>query len=950
MGLTALTQIERPEVASTKPTLLVEVEMGSLVLRWSTRDFVYKYGSTRIHYEGRIQTVSGLGEQSAFNQQSNPKVTLTMFNEAYSVHEYLSHLDRDLEFQRCYVSFYECLLFDDSEVFASLEAGRTLKWKGVIERLYDLDTRNRTFKLDCCSRLHNLRNKTGLSRVTTTQFPYADKKDVGQWRNLPIGDIDMLPCRLVRTGATDTLFADMNVGAISTLIISGATKVPWLSSGTFQIDDEQFAYTGYSTSTKTFSGVTRAVNGTVASVHTRGASVFQVLTEFVYEASCIPVDGITDVLVDNVRQAQGTSCQVYTGRPGSQLAGYGSAAVVRFTVKPTVKKQVNVEVTTEHAHTTGEGSHGHSFSGATVVTRVGIATAASGNVDNPDYCRDGDDNTAAHLESSYSRLGNAFLRMTLNNSVSLGVITAITVKVRYSVSTGGSGVASISYGGYTAASFTGGAALGSGLRSYAINTAAGWGGYLDFSCSGGTSTSYASLYIYEAIVEITCSPVVSNSPASGVATTRSGATTLGGDSVADVVIGKEVVVAITGPRDSIECTGLASGAITGTSGLLIERPDHIAKYFLCSRMGVPLADIGSSFATSGAWYQASGYALAFLTHDISSNDAHRLLTELAAQCRSIIWEWGGKFELAVLPNFDQGIYDFVIVSDDVVKGPVFGYQPLSDTANRIMCLFRKDYRSNKETGTAVSGPITSEAYDQGFMDYLEDGWGARDLDETVRLTAIRENSVARNYLDWRLLQKKLPEKTISMDCHWRETLVTPGMVFRHDDAVEGEASYLVTGYQRDEQGKTIRIEGILLPSWNADDSTSETYADTPSVVQTHVLVADDAVSESESDNIGVLCWPTAQDATSDTYSDNLVVVQTHVLVADDSTSASFSDNAPLGSAWEYDAAEDLIPVTYTGVVGWWEDDGTSLEPRNTVSGSDLFWEADESGDLMPEAA
>src|SRR5574343_299077 len=879
MGLTALTQTERPEVASTKPTLLVEVTMGSLVLRWSTRVYVYKYGSTRLHYEGRIQSISGIGEQSAFNQQSNPKVTLTMFNEAYAGHAYLSHLDRDQEFQRCEVAFYEALLFDDSEVFASLDAGRTLKWKGTIERFYDLDTRNRTFKLDCCSRLHSMRNRIGLSRITATQFPNADKKDIGQWRNLPIGDIDMVPCRLLRTGATDTLFADMGTGAVTTLIISGASKVTWLSSGTFQIDDEQFTYTGYSTSTKTFSGVARARNSTTATAHTKGASVFQVVTEFVYEASCVPVDGMTDVLVDNVRQGLGTTCQVYTGRGASQLPGYEGLAVVRFTVKPSVKKQVNVEVTTEHGHATSEGSHAHGMSSISTVQRLGISTSLiTGRVENPDYCRDGDDSTAAHLVSSYSYLGQAYMSLNLNNGTNLGTIVAVLVHLTFSASTYGSGIANIGYGPYPLVNGTGGWNMAKGSRTYVLPAVAGWGESINCTCYNGSSGSSADLYIYEASVEIQYIPAVSAAPASGVSASRSGSTTIGGDSVADVVIGKEVVVALAGPRDSTECTGLAAGAITGTSDLLIERPDHVIKYLLCARMGVPLTDIGDTFATAGAWYQSAGYAFAFLTHDISANDAHRLLTELAAQCRSIIWEWEGKFQLAVLPNFDPGTYDFEILPGDVVKGPVFGYQPLSDTANRIMCLFRKDYRSNKETGTAVAGPIASEAADQGIMDYLEDGWGARDLDETIRLTAIRESSIAQDYLDWREHPKKLPEKTIAMDGHCRETIVTPGMVFRYVDTVEGDANYLVTEYQRDE-GKSISIKGILLPAWNADDAVTDTVAETPTIVQTHVIVAPDAVSDGEADNVHALTCPTAQDAVSVTVADEPTIEQTHVLVA-----------------------------------------------------------------------
>lgn len=954
--LSDLTQAQRPELAHVRPVPLVELSMGALTLYWSTRDVVYRWGSQRRHYASYLLDLSGVGEQAEFGVAGNPRVTLTLADEPYLHYAALSRLNEAVPFLRSTVAIYEALPVDDDEVYADLEAGRTLKWKGVVERLYDIDTRQRTFKLDCCSRLHSLRNRIGLSRISTALYPNADKSHVGQWRNLPIGQLEYLPCKCVKTGAVDRLFADMPDTSLSSFAVSGTSRIPWAASGTLQIDSEQFTYTSYNAATKTFSGVQRARNGTKAAKHGKGATVYQVISEFVYEASCLPVKSITVVDVDSVRQATGSECQVYTGRPGSQLTGYGSAAVVRFTVKPKIEKQINpdVKVDQEHGHSTSTGSHGHSFQGAASVVRSGIGESISGKVSNPDYWRDGSSSTSTYMVSDASNPNRAVLFCTLNNSTNLGTITGIKVVVEMSVSVANSGISSdrftITYGAYTVKRWsgdTGGGSVGKTTFGWYVSPDAGWGGGLSFEAEKGSANGYASAYIYSAHVEISCSPKIANSPADGVYTSKSGETTVSASALAEAIIGREVCVGLEGVFDDPQCTnGLPAGTITGTPGALIRRPDHVLKYVLCGLMGVPTADIGDSFAVAGAWYASTGYVLDCLVHDIET-DGQRLIQELAAQCRSICYEWGGKFELKVLPVWDPGDYDFVIEPEDIVSGPTYSYQPLSEAANRIMVLFRKDYRSQKEYGAEVQGPIKPEALDAGFMDYLEGGWGARDLDDTVRLTAVRVSAAAQDYLDWKVQRAKALDRTISLECHWRATLVQPGMVFSYLDPVYGHGAYWVTRYQRNERERTIAIEGRYLPPWSAGESVAHAYADNAVVVQTHVLAAQKAAAHPAADPVHALTILQAQDTAALAVADSAVVVQTHLLAADPCAASAFADNGPLGLAWGLDPADDLQPLESTNVSGWWEDDTPDLMPRNAVAGSDNLWEADGSGDLMP---
>ena len=99
-----------------------------------------------------------------------------------------------------------------------------------------------------------------------------------------------------------------------------------------------------------------------------------------------------------------------------------------------------------------------------------------------------------------------------------------------------------------------------------------------------------------------------------------------------------------------------------------------------------------------------------------------------------------------------------------------------------------------------------------------------------------------------------------------------------------------------------------------------------------------------------LCFIEAQECAALAYADTPAIVQTHLVEAQECAALAYADNAPLGVGWQMDAVDDLQPAEYTGVTGWWEDDAPDLMPRNTVSGTDNFWEEDGSGDLMPESA
>ena len=75
----------------------------------------------------------------------------------------------------------------------------------------------------------------------------------------------------IAEGATNAIAADTSMTGSGTITVKDTTG--FSSSGTIQIDSEQFTYTG-KTST-TFTGVTRAANSTTAAAHASGVQVAQ---------------------------------------------------------------------------------------------------------------------------------------------------------------------------------------------------------------------------------------------------------------------------------------------------------------------------------------------------------------------------------------------------------------------------------------------------------------------------------------------------------------------------------------------------------------------------------------------------------------------------------------------------------------------------------------------------
>ena len=413
--------------------------------------------------------------------------------------------------------------------------------------------------------------------ITRNAFPNADPDAMGKMQPLVYGTVDNLPCLAVKAGAMSNLPGDITA-SVTSIELSDASVFP--TSGTVQIDTEQITYAGKSSNTLT--GCTRGRNSTTAINHDAGASVAQVLTQYVYLLAGHPVKSIGNVYVDGIRQTSGVT--KYTGQTGSVLTGYTGKAVIAFDALPVISKQVNIEAEVD------EGSHTHTATGSSTVAIPGTNYSnIGGDWHDPAYAKDGNESTYAYaLMDEGERLGLQFSRS------SLGAVSSLRVKIVYSsdLPTSETNFLYVQIDTSSKQYLPGTGGVDNKATVYRTFNRNDWGFWVYID----TEDLFVprNCRIYEVSVVATYGIGVLAGPAEGIMVS------LSGNSSADTVIGGQVTADLQGFQDD------ASGTYTGAANALIERPDHVFKHLLMARLGMSsdLLD-ASAFTAAGTSYNVS---------------------------------------------------------------------------------------------------------------------------------------------------------------------------------------------------------------------------------------------------------------------------------------------------------------------------------------------------------
>jgi hypothetical protein len=188
-----------------------------------------------------------------------------------------------------------------------------------------------------------------LYRISTADFPLCDPDVVGEPITPVIGSVTEVPAQGLVSGIVHKLALDITAtdpptgGALPVSDLDLLVRMP--VTGTIQTDEERITYTGRDLNGLTFTGIVRGAFGDAPQPHTKGAVVFQVLSEYVLGLGCnlgaLPTKGVLRVKSDGALVAP-TSYTVElantTVKPGRSLV------LLRFPVKPIIKKQIQLAV------------------------------------------------------------------------------------------------------------------------------------------------------------------------------------------------------------------------------------------------------------------------------------------------------------------------------------------------------------------------------------------------------------------------------------------------------------------------------------------------------------------------------------------------------------------------------------------------------------------------------
>lgn len=769
--------LDRPRL---KSVYLVEITLqgaGAPTLYISDRNITI---GSQI-YENYLSDLSGLGEEivRATSAGLNPDIRLKFKNDRYMSHNYLIEIGETYPFDGAVTVIKEVYL-DDDNVPSDV---RTI-FKGALDEPQDIDLLSFECSVSAMTLVKDKQWKQSI--ITKAVYANADPDDLNKFENIIYGSCQQVRCHAIKAGACDSLTDDWTAsspGNGDTRIISDASEFPASGAFTMQCENERIRCASRSGNTVTLaSSGARGYDGTTAASHDKGMAVFEVLTEYVYQAAKHPVKALGDVYVWNgerwVRQTTGVTKK--TGQSGDEHASYPGKAIISFSAKPVVKKQV--DLTADKS-----GSVTDNISYTSTGTEITIYPSSVTGETNPGNTYDGNEGTPGEAAVTYANSGQWSISFPSTNYGSISE-QYLWVKVSHT----GNDVEWDTNGSWSPDN---------------INNPNGW---IRFSKSGGNWSDGCTLdcrvlsaghtadaYLWEIKKEVIYTPILSKS---GSANNGTLAVLLSGNSSADVVVGEAVCCDVDGYPDD------GSGTYTGTANALIERPDHVFKHFNTALYGFALADIDSTtFGAAGTLYAAAisgGYKFGFVIN--TGITPSQWIPELAAQCRSNIKYDKGRWKLLYLPDTAPAAVKTISKSNLAGEFAKFKFNRTKniDIVNDLTGLFKMNYgRLGNDVSEWLGTSTASDSTSQGK-------YGVRA--ETYEFWAIRGLAMADHVLAFKELQHKNPLLIVDFPVFWEYFNLERGDTFDISNPLYNAVKFYIERIGR--QGKKIvDITGIQWP-------------------------------------------------------------------------------------------------------------------------------------------
>ena len=765
-----------------KPVWLIDIMLKNSgpTLNISDRN-IEMYGTI---YENYLDDLSGLGAElrRASSQGLNPDIRLNFANGKFRGYNHLVEIGDTYPFEGADITIREIYLDDDD--VPSVE----VTWfKGVLDEPENIDL----MRFECSASGMPFAKDSIWKQDTITKavYPDADPDDLNKVQNIIYGSCEQVRAHAIKAGAQDSLSEDITEAQVS-FQLSDASE---FSSGTIVIQCESEQMQG-SFSGNTFTATTRGYNSTTAATHDKGMAVFEVLGEYIYLVARHPVSSIGDIYVDGIRQLSGFT--KYTGQTGNEHASYPGKAIVVFTAKPIIQKQVNLDADktgnafkdSGSAQLLGVVTDDIDF--ASSATTKQVIPSGAGFGDDPTYAIDGNEVSYALIGGSYDILDIVF------PNTSYGTIANQYLHIRRT-STGNVVTVGASYNPTTMANADG---------WYRFSKSGGtWGETVRLSVVAGEFAQIQEVYKeVEYVPELSKTGGANNGTldaTDNISVTDNIAVALIGNSSADVVVGTSVNCDVGGYRDD------ASGTYTGTANALIERPDYVFKHFIDVLYGFTLSDIDTaSFSAAGSSYAAAisgGYKFGFVINEAITPS--KFINDLAFQGRSTIKYEKGLWYLDYLPDAAPAAIKTISKSELAGEFVKFTFSKTSrlDIENDFTAKFKRNYGMQQYDETDWHGTATTSD------SASQTKYGAV-LPGEYKFPAIRSQAMADHVLAFIKLQKKGALLIVSFPVFWEHFDLKCGDTFDISNDLYNSTIYYIEEIDRADKA-TLRIAGIQWP-------------------------------------------------------------------------------------------------------------------------------------------
>lgn len=497
------------------------------------------------------------------------------------------------------------------------------------------------------------RDPLPLYKINTTDFPNAAPEAIGRVCGPIIGTVEDVPAYPVDAGARDLLRAYITSASTGPLELSDASRFP--SSGTVIVGQEEIAYTGKSGDDLT--GLTRAQNSTTAVFHNRGGAVIEKKTEYTYLGPSFPMKTVSRVRVAGTALGAGE----YTLDLKDTALLPGSSIVSLKLNTPAIIQR--------HQHETGETTDNEKPS---ATETFGL----SGWLNRPNAHDLGIDDETTFAHANRTSVGTppegqyaGFRLKTWSGLANVGEIVSATYHCNYQ---------------YEETNYivnrNDAYIDGDRISPKASITEKVWSGPTSWAALDRKvpikirPDEGFGLRIYDLWLVVIYVVTAPGAPAG-----------------ADAVVATPVTIDGDGVYDSLECTGLTDGAITGAALTLIERPDYVTEFVQRVLAGRTAAEIDStSYAASGAIYTTKGWKFAGVLN--REWGAGELLAQLALESQSDqFWEAGSH--RLVYDDPSPASVNVTIVDGDLVGEVELALTPRDSILNIVEAHFQRNYNS-----------------------------------------------------------------------------------------------------------------------------------------------------------------------------------------------------------------------------------------------------------------